>query len=78
MSKKAKLIWNFYGTNGLKTAEHHLIHLKEFSQTESIPLLNSGIDEINSMACEVFLLVEMECVEKLRTKLKPNKGFAVD
>ncbi len=78
MSKKAKLIWNFNGANSLKTAEHHLIHLKEFSQIESIPLLRSGIDEINSMTCEAFVLVEMDWVEKLRTQLKPNKGFAVD
>ena len=78
MSKKAKLIWNFNGANGIKTAEHHLIHLKEFSQMESIPLLKSGIDEINSIAFEAFVVVEIKWVEKLRTKLKPNKGFAVD
>jgi|TARA_Y100000385_G_scaffold131973_1_gene137261 hypothetical protein len=78
MSKKAKLIWNFSGTNGLKTAEHHLIHLKEFSHMESIPILKSGIDQINSMTCEAYVVVNMKWVEKLRTKLKPNKGYAVD
>jgi hypothetical protein len=45
---------------------------------ESIPMLKSGIDQINSMTCEAYVVVNMKWVEKLRTKLKPNKGYAVD
>ena len=32
MSKKAQLIWNFNGQCGLKTADHHLLYLKEFAK----------------------------------------------
>ena len=78
MSKKAQLIWNFNGQDGLKTAEHHLVHLKEFAQMEALPILKSGINKTSPLSCEVFIVVEMEWVEKLRTQLKPNKGFAVD
>ena len=78
MSKKAKLIWNFNGQDGLKTAEHHLVHLKEFAQIEAVPILKSGINKTSPLSCEAFIVVEMEWVEKLRTQLKPNKGFAVD
>tara|TARA_Y100000746_G_C15359439_1_gene389387 strand:- start:512 stop:748 length:237 start_codon:yes stop_codon:yes gene_type:complete len=78
MSKKAQLIWNFNGQDGLKTAEHHLVHLKEFAQIEAVPILKSGVNKTNPLSCEAFIVVEMEWVEKLRTQLKPNKGFAVD
>ena len=78
MSKKAQLIWNFNGQDGLKTAEHHLVHLKEFAQMEAVPILKSGINKTSPLSCEAFIVVEMEWVEKLRTQLKPNKGFAVD
>ena len=78
MSKKAQLIWNFNGQDGLKTAEHHLVHLKEFAQMEALPILKSGINKTGPLSCEAYIIVEMEWVEKLRTQLKPNKGFAVD
>ena len=78
MSKKAQLIWNFNGQDGLKTAEHHLVHLKEFAQIEAVPILKSGVNKTSPLSCEAFIVVEMEWVEKLRTQLKPNKGFAVD
>ena len=78
MSKKAQLIWNFNGQDGLKTAEHHLLHLKEFAQMESVPIIKSVVNRVTSLSCEAYIIVEMEWVEKLRSKLKPNKGFAVD
>ena len=78
MSKKAQLIWNFNGQDGLKTAEHHLVHLKQFAQMEALPILKSGINKTSPLSCEAYIIVEMEWVEKLRTQLKPNKGFAVD
>lgn len=78
MSKKAQLIWNFNGQDGLKTAEHHLVHLKEFAQMESVPIIKSGVNKITPLSWEAYIIVEMEWVEKLRSKLKPNKGFAVD
>ena len=78
MSKKAQLIWNFNGKDGLKTAEHHLVHLKEFAQMEALPILKSGVNKTSPLSCEAYIIVEMEWVEKLRTQLKPNKGCAVD
>ena len=78
MSKKAQLIWNFNGQDGIKTAEHHLVHLKEFAQMEAVPILKSGVNKTSPLSCEAFIVVEMEWVEKLRTQLKPNKGFEVD
>ena len=78
MSKKAQLIWIFNGQDGLKTAEHHLVHLKEFAQMEAVPILKSGINKSSPSSCEAYIIVKMELAEKLRTQLKPNKGFAID
>lgn len=38
MQRKIKLIWDFKGESGLKTAEHHAKHLKEFADREKKPL----------------------------------------
>ena len=78
MSKKAQLIWIFNGQDGLKTAEHHLVHLKEFAQMEAVPILKSGINKSSPPSYEAYIIVKMELAEKLRTQLKPNKGFAID
>lgn len=78
MSKKAQLTWNFNGQDGLKTAEHHLLHLKEFAQMESVPIIKSGVNRVTSLSSEAYIIVEMEWVKKLRSKLISNKGFAVD
>ena len=78
MSKKAQLIWSFNGQYGLKTAEHHLVHLKEFAQMEAIPILKYGVHKTSPLSYEAFIVVEMKLVEKLRTQLKPDKGFVVD
>lgn len=78
MSKKAELIWNFNGEDALKTAEHHLLHLKEFAQMEAVPILKYGVNKTSSLSYEAFVVIEMKWVEKLRTKLRPNKGFAID
>jgi hypothetical protein len=78
MSQKAKLIWNFSGHDALKIAEHHLIHLNEFSTMESIPFLSNGTEKITNLAYEAYVIVEMKWVNTLRTKLKPNQGYLVE
>ena len=45
---------------------------------EAVPILKSGINKTSPLSYEVFIIIEMEWVKKLRTQLKPNKGFAVD
>ena len=44
----------------------------------NISLVLAKINKTSPLSCEAFIVVEMEWVEKLRTQLKPNKGFAVD
>ena len=78
MSQKAKLVQNFNGPDALKIAEHHLIHLKEFSELEKVIFLETGIDKVTDLAYEAFIIVEMDLVNTLRTKLKPTQGYLVE
>ena len=39
---KAKLVWSFSGEGALKTAEHHLIHLNEYSKSENVEVIEFG------------------------------------
>ena len=45
---------------------------------ELVPIIKSGVNRVTSLPYEAYIIVEMEWVEKLRSKLKPNKGFTVD
>ncbi len=76
MSKKIKLVWDFRSFDALKTAEHQMIHLKEFMQKESVPYLSDGIQEISEMYALCYLEVEEEHVKFLRDRLKPHRGLA--
>ena len=77
MKKKIKLVWQFYGMDALKIADHHLVHLKEYIQTEKIVVADKGTELINELSAISFIVVENSLVEKLRVALKPQKGFFV-
>jgi len=78
MSQKAKLIWKFSGPDALQTAEHHLIHLKEFSEMESVPFIGQGTEQNTTLSFNAFIVVDMKWVELLREKLKPTEGYLVE
>ena len=42
---KVKLIWKFYGPDCVKTANHHLIHLKDFIEESNLELFGSGVNK---------------------------------
>jgi hypothetical protein len=75
---KAKLVWNFSGEGALKTAEHHLIHLKEYSEREKVEVIQYGTEAINDFSAISFLIVNKDLATSLRVSLKPHQGFLVD
>ena len=75
---KAKLIWNFNGQEALKTAEHHLIHLKEYCQRENVEALEYGTEKQNDFSALSFMIVDKDLAASLRVSLKPHQGFLVD
>ena len=75
---KAKLVWSFSGEEALKTAEHHLIHLKEYSYKEKVEVIEFGIEQQTDFTAIAFIIVARDLVDDLRQSLKPHKGFLVE
>ena len=76
--KKVKLVWRFSGTDALKTAEHHLIHLQEFINREPVEALDISTSSLTDFSAITFMIVKHCYVEKLRLALKPHQGLLVD
>ena len=74
MSRKIKLIWDFRGEVSAKTAEHHEIHLKEYIQSEKLPLNITGFQIIDEMYAIAFMVVEEANMITVRDALKPHRG----
>ena len=74
MSRQIKLIWDFRGSAAAKTAEHHVIHLKEYISAEKLPLNITGFTIINEMHSIAFMVVTDENMIAVRDRLKPHRG----
>lgn len=74
MSERIKLIWDFRGPNAKQIAEHHAIHLSEFSEAEKLKDTVAGTEHIEGMHHIAFLIVDKELMTLLRERLKPNRG----
>lgn len=72
--RKLKLIWDFKGPNGIKIAEHHAIHLKEFIDAKSYVGLSTGFEALNEFHAIAFLIVPEDQMKPLRDALKPHRG----
>ena len=75
---KAKLVWSFSGEGALKTAEHHLIHLKDYSKTERVEVIEFGTQQQTKFTAIAFMIVTKDLVNGLRQSLKPHQGFLVE
>ena len=75
---KAKLVWSFSGEGALKTAEHHLIHLKEYSKSENVEVIEFGTEQQTEFTAIAFIIVAIDLVNDLRQSLKPHQGFLVE
>ncbi|WP_366184749.1 hypothetical protein [Flavobacterium ovatum] len=74
MSRKIKMIWDFRGPAGAKTAEHHEIHLKEYIEIEKLSLKITGFEVKNEMHAIAFMVVIDENMLQVRDALKPHRA----
>ncbi len=74
MKDKAQLLWDFRGPDALKTAKHHLIHLKEFASTEGIYETQFELIENSSVFVSAAMVVSLDMVNDLRARLHPHRG----
>jgi hypothetical protein len=67
------MLWDFFGPNATKTAEHHRIHLGEFAASEQLTPIAL---EVLPMADKttVSLVLPWRRVQELRPLLKPHRG----
>jgi hypothetical protein len=72
--RKLKLIWDFRGPNGKKTAEHHVIHLKEYIQIEKLNIEITGIETLNEMHNIAYMVIDETDMKPIRDALKPHRG----
>jgi len=74
MKEGIKLIWDFRGPNAEKTAEHHIIHLKEFAEAEAISPYICTTEQVTDMHWMAVMIVAEKHMNDLRERLKPNRG----
>lgn len=72
--RKLKLIWDFRGPDALKIAEHHNIHLKEYSIAEQLDLKITGFKSLNNIHAIAYIAVNESEMPKVRDALKPHRG----
>lgn len=72
--RKLKLIWDFKGEDGLETAKHHCIHLKEFAAIEQLhyhEINHATLHPVHSIA---FVIVDEKDMKSYRDALRPHRG----
>jgi hypothetical protein len=72
--RKLKLIWDFRGPVSQKTAEHHLIHLKEYIQLKALDITITGVETFSDMHSIAYLVVDEAEMKPIRDALKPHRG----
>lgn len=77
MKRDIKLIWDFKGETAQKTAEHHVIHLKEYIAIEKISVELVGYETLSEFHSIAYMVVSEEEMRALRDILKPHRGERV-
>jgi len=72
--RKLKLIWDFRGPVSAKTAEHHLIHLKEYIAINAAEISITGVETLSDMHSLAYLVVDEPEMKPIRDALKPHRG----
>lgn len=77
-TRNIQLIWDFRGEDGLETAKHHEIHLKQFAEKENIPFLATGVEQIGELHSLAFITVQEPFMKAVRDALRPHRGEIAD
>lgn len=72
--RRLKLIWDFRGPVSQKTAEHHLVHLKEYITINDLDITITGVETLSEMHSIAYLVVDEPEMKPIRDTLKPHRG----
>jgi hypothetical protein len=75
VNRKIRLIWDFYGETAEGTAQHHVIHLKEFMEREKLEFFNEGTVSKADLHSSAYMTVQEKDVKIIRDALRPNRAF---
>ena len=78
MKNKIRLVWDFRGSDALKTAEHQLTHLVEFMVKENISYLNKSSAQISELQSICSIIIKESDLDLVKKRLKPNRRFLVN
>ncbi|MHC5202642.1 hypothetical protein [Myroides sp. LJL119] len=74
MERQIKLIWDFQGPNAQRTAEHHVIHLREYTILEKLPITIIETQELSPTHHIAYMVVNDQQMREIRDTLKPHRG----
>ena len=69
-----KEIYKYSDHLSQKTAEHHLIHLKEYIALNHLDISITGVENFSEMHSIAFLVVDESEMKPIRDALKPHRG----
>lgn len=78
LNRKIKLIWDFRGPEALEIAKHHVVHLKEFAEKESLFYIETDIEAVSEMYCMAFITVNEVDMKVYRDALRPHRGLVAN
>ncbi|GLB52223.1 hypothetical protein NBRC110019_12620 [Neptunitalea chrysea] len=69
-----KIIWDFKGSTGYKTAEHHAIHLKEYAGINSLYYHEISATKISDFHAIAYIIINDKDKITVRDNLKPHRA----
>ena len=75
MNKNIKFVWDFYGVDSEKTANHSLNHIQEFLIKSEINIDISGVEKVSENHYYSFIVLNFNHLQFIKKKLKPTRAF---
>lgn len=75
MEKKLKLVWDFFGPDAEKFAQHHEIHLKEFLDQNNFELNITGVEQVEENHYLAYIVIWESEMIPVRDTLRPHRGI---
>lgn len=75
MKNKIRLVWDFRGLDGFKTAEHQLTHLIQFMKEEKIDFFDDKVEQVNNLHSICSITINESDLDFIKNRLKPHRGF---
>lgn len=76
--RRIKLLWDFFGPDAWKTAEHFEHHLKEFIEMHDLDITETGFKDEHENHSISFMVIDESQLLDVRDPLKPHRAILVE